>query len=241
MTWNRRTVTRTTILLLGLGALVALSAAVPAQEPPLAAPGAKKASPVDLKKLKQDLLLLKSERSKLAAEREGTSPKVEPLPGDTGAGAEANKLKRRIADLLDQLSGAKPAVRPDPFEEPIVPIKRADKKDDPGAAVNPLALAQAHFLSENYKEALAAFRKIDLTAMKAEERVPVQYLIASCLRKLGKDDEATALYREVAGSRQDPVMVECAQWQLATMRWQRELRGQIDALEKRRKAIGGQP
>ena len=56
-----------------------------------------------------------------------------------------------------------------------------------------------------------------------EERAPIQFLMASCLLRLGKNAEAVELLREAANSRIDERTAGYAQWELEMQRWQREM------------------
>ncbi len=47
--------------------------------------------------------------------------------------------------------------------------------------------------------------------------------MAICLLHLGKAEEATALFRDVANSRGDEKLAGYAQWQLELLRWQRDV------------------
>ena len=53
----------------------------------------------------------------------------------------------------------------------------------------------------------------------------------------GKLDEAAGLYREVANSGGNEILVENAQWYLRAMKERRELETQLDGLRQRRQAL----
>lgn len=210
---------------------------------------------VDLKRFKLDLLHLKAARTALGEERRA----LEDPPDEAAAEnpEDLARLRQRLAELLGKVSKRPPApapVRPparapDKLVLPPLSVPPPEAKGPakvapfpvPEQPLDPLELAQALYQGGDYDGALAAFRRVDLAGLKAEERVPVQYLIATCLRKKGRLDEALTLYREVANSRGDPVLAECAQWQIGTLRWQRELDGQLHALRQRRQALEKQP
>lgn len=105
------------------------------------------------------------------------------------------------------------------------------------APVDPLSLAQSLFLAGEHTAALTAYRKLEQNEPKVEERVGIQYMIACCLRKLGKLDEAAILYREVANSGGGDILVENAQWYLRAMKDRRELETQLDELRQRRQTL----
>jgi len=205
--------------------------------------------PSQLTDLKEQLAKLRAERDALAKDHAQAAQFVEE---SVFVGSEETaKLRLRLGGLLTQLGTGKTAVRPRPFpipnpkpppdgkkETPPDP----DKKDPPPEPdlssktkiVEPLALAQSLFRAGSYDAALKAYRMLPLKGLKAEERAPVQYMMATCLRKLGKTDEASAIYREVANSRGDEHLAACAQWQLAAIRWQRELEDQLKTIRQRR-------
>lgn len=117
------------------------------------------------------------------------------------------------------------------------PAQEKQPRIGPGRPVDSLALGQSLFRLGKYAEALKAFESVDLRGTVAETRAPVQYLRASCLRHLGKSDEAAALYREVANARGDEALAACARWQLSTLRWQRETAARLDEVRRRRQAL----
>ena len=59
---------------------------------------------------------------------------------------------------------------------------------------------------------------------------------ACCLRKLGRLDEAAALYREGANAREDEVLTDCALWHLSAISWRRDMEKQLETLRERRQA-----
>lgn len=105
------------------------------------------------------------------------------------------------------------------------------------APVDPLALAQSLFRAGDYTAALNAYRKLDKEDQKPEDRIVIQYMMACCLRKLGKVDEASVLYREAANSPGNDFLMENAQWYLRIMKDRRELEAQLEELRQRRQAV----
>jgi tetratricopeptide (TPR) repeat protein len=133
---------------------------------------------------------------------------------------------------------APPAQPPAP-PSPTASVKQTD--DTPkvvtDAPVDPLALAQSLFRAGNFAEALNAYHKLDKDDQKPEERVAIQYMIACCLRRLGKVDEASALYREVANAPGNDFLSENAQWHLRTMKERHELEARLEELRQRHQAL----
>ena len=107
--------------------------------------------------------------------------------------------------------------------------------------IDPVYLGNALFRAEKYEEALASFRLVDLKGKKAEERAPVQFLMASCLLHMGKNEEASELLRDAANSRGDERFAGYAQWQLEMQRWQREIHDRLEDLRRRRLEMEKRP
>jgi tetratricopeptide (TPR) repeat protein len=134
-----------------------------------------------------------------------------------------------------------PEVKPAPAAVEPTPPETKRVLPDFSKAVDPLALAQALYRAGNYEAALQAYRLLPQEGLRAEQRAPLQYMIAACLRKLGKNDDAALLFREVANVRGDEELAQCAQWQLTLMRWQRETQEQLRQARERRLALEKQP
>jgi hypothetical protein len=210
--------------------------------------------------LKDNFLKLKAEREALQAERLAAAPR-EPYASAT---AEDNiRLRLRLTEILTRL-GTKtspPTLVPPPSLLPPAHTNGPgpqQKTEKPGGEqtpfnpsikegvapppelirpLDPLALAQALFRANKYEASLKAYRLIDQRGMRAEERLPIQYMIATCLKRLGKTEEATTLYREIANSRGDESVAGCAQGQLSTLRWQQEMQAQLTSIRQRRAAL----
>jgi TolA-binding protein len=82
---------------------------------------------------------------------------------------------------------------------------------------------------------------IDLKGSKADQRAPIQYLIATCLHRTGKTEDAAAIYREVANTLGDEPVAACAQRQLVVLRWHREAQESLAEIKLRRMALEKQP
>jgi hypothetical protein len=209
----------------------------------------------DMAELQRCLAKLRAEREALSTER--TQAGKQAAADQSVESADIVKLRLRVAELMAKVSSRdSPKKAADPVAPPQAPVppevaKKGDVRppaekpppqDEADAAkpLDPGALAHALFRAGNYEQALKAYRLINLTGMKAEERSPVEYLMATCLRKLGRTDDAVALYRLVAQSRDEQVAA-CAQWQLVNIRWTVEMQGQLKDVRERRKALGSEP
>jgi hypothetical protein len=134
---------------------------------------------------------------------------------------------------------AAPATRPAQPTPPAQSAKTPDRaaKTLTDAPVDPLALARSLFQVGDTAAALTKYRKLEREEQKTEDRITIQYMMACCLRKLGKIEEASVLYREVGNSGGNEVLVENAQWYLKAMKERRELESQFDEIHQRRKAL----
>jgi len=204
---------------------------------------------------------LKAEREALTTDWKSLSKKA--LAGQTFSDKDDRHLEKQLKDVLKRLKDEKTKPGKNPVFDPPLPAKKDDapppeitKKDeqtrtapdiifvaDSGSSgtMDPLLLAQALFRAEQYDEALTAFRKIDLKGKKAEERAPVQLLMATCLQRVGKNDEAATLLRDVANTRGDERMAGYAQWQLEMARWQRDVHDRLKDIRQRRQALEKRP
>jgi tetratricopeptide (TPR) repeat protein len=112
---------------------------------------------------------------------------------------------------------------------------------DLGKPVDPMAMAQALFETGDFEGALATYRLLDLKSLNKTDRAAAQYLMGTCLRRLGKIDEAATLYREVVNAKEDDILADCAQWQLSAFRWRRDLENQLEQIRQRRHALEANP
>jgi len=132
-------------------------------------------------------------------------------------------------------------VKPPPLPTPTPTHGETPVLPPPGAEVgkpgDPFTLAQALFRAGEYSAALQSYRRIEQEGLALQEKAVVQYMTASCLRKLGKLEDAAALYREVANARDDEVLTDCALWQLNSINWRRDLQKQLEEVRQRREAL----
>lgn len=211
--------------------------------------------------LEQQITSVEAARQALKDERDSSAALAqEPVSSDA---ARIATMRQRIAELMIELARrdarARAASAPSTFplpdhpppnkgSLPPIPVPDgADKKsNDPprppltDLPTDPLALGNSLFRAGDYDGAASAYRLIDLKQLKPEERPAIQYLMACCLRKLGKIDEATALYREVANAKADQIVSECAQWQLGAIRWRKDLEAGLEQVRQKRKPPEGQ-
>jgi tetratricopeptide (TPR) repeat protein len=156
------------------------------------------------------------------------------LGGDAPAPPRINEDHNKDKQPKELESKPKPDVKGAEKEKPITSRsgpKELDANLTEGASVNNLAAAENYFRAGNHANALAAYQKVDLGGLPPDSRVMTQYMMATCLRKLGKIEEAAALFKEVTNSKGDDVVVECAQWQLNSISWRDDLQKQIKKLQ----------
>jgi hypothetical protein len=239
---------------------------VPPAPAPGAGPGCRDPEPqlltLQLTELKDNFRKLKTEREALQAERlTSRQPRH-----DASLAKETAKLRLQLVEMLARLdhNRSQPAVtapqstlptppkvaqpaqetQKQPAQKTAVdetPPAKTSAPADTDRPLDPLALAQTLFKAEDYQTSLRAYRMIDLKGLKAEQRLPIQYMIATCLKHLGKISEASAVYREIANSRGDEQVAACAQWQLSALRWQQEMQTQLHDIRERRKTLENPP
>jgi tetratricopeptide (TPR) repeat protein len=187
---------------------------------------------------------LRRERDSLTAVR-SAAPRESESQTDAVA-AERNKLRQQLHGLLTELARRpRPQQAPAASEargaakslsqqrldqskrnEAFKASGKSTKKTDgsqtaasPGP-VDPMALGQSLFRTGDFDGALKAFELAKKSATDPHDRIAIKYLSAACLKKSGNVNESTMLFREVANSKLDDVLAECARWQLSALQWQ---------------------
>lgn len=172
---------------------------------------------------------LRADTEALAADR---AEAAKDAPGDS-VSAERAELNAQLKLLLKRLNDAPPGAT---VGRPTPPPPRP-KFDVPaaGGILDGVRLAQNLFRDDEIDAALRAFRLIDTSQLTREDRAFVQYMTATCLRKLNKPAEAAAVYREVADAKDDEYIADCAVWQLSLLRSTQELEDQLEQLRAKSK------
>jgi hypothetical protein len=175
---------------------------------------------------KASLEKLKAEVDALLKQRVG----MESGKAGMGMHSERNRLQQELKELLQRIESRPPAIpRPKGNETPA-------KKFEIGPGDKPLDLLRTAtnlFKDGDVDAALRTLRMVDTSALGREDRAYVKYMIATCLRRTGRVSEAATLYREVAESREDDFLAECAIWQLSILRSTQEFQGYLDRLRKK--------
>jgi tetratricopeptide (TPR) repeat protein len=217
----------------------------PATFPELPAPGAggRAAPDADAAELQRHLRQLRTQREALHNERASSDRETAAMAPTTGNEAEISRLRKRMKELAahgptSRMDGGAPLLRP-LQSSGLTPPREGDTSGN--GVIDPVAVAQNYFRAGDYEPALEAYRRVPTRGSLAEERAPVQYMIATCLRKLGKRDEAAKVYREVVSIKDDPFLADCARWQLETLTWRKEVDTQLASLRQRRKGLQIKP
>lgn len=213
-------------------------------------------------RLNDQLLQLDSERKALGAAHDTVAREYE--QGIVLSTAGSGLLRLRVKQLLVKLKHPQggsiapsppsttepelpqvvktpaPSKEKQPEKFPLLPPKESSDTSNT-RPVDPLALAHALFRSGNYERALQAFEMIDLRGTKADQRAPIEYLMASCLHRMGKTKEANARYLQIANTKGDELVAACAQYQIAALRWHTEVQDQLTEIKQRRLALEKQP
>lgn len=179
--------------------------------------------PAEPKKLSTELDALQKERK--AAQEEVTA---EPT------GSDRVKMRAQLLEMIRLLGEKK--------NPEIVPVKPKELPESPktkfelpeNGAVDTLRMAQNLYKAGDLEAARLAFKQLE-EKVGTEDRLFVQYMLASCLRKQGKSSDAAVLYREVAEAKDDAFLKESALWQLSMLKSSQELESQLEQLRSRKK------
>jgi hypothetical protein len=176
-------------------------------------------------------LRLRLEQMSSELRRRQSQPKADGAP-KRGAAESASAPSNR----------AKAPSAPSPANEPELEHANAaapdrNSKTEAAKPVDPISLGHVMLQMDDYEGAVQAFRVVELTKLRADDRAYVQYLLATALRSAGRTQDALPLYREVANSKADVMIAECARWQISMMQWRRDLETQLDTMRQRRRSL----
>jgi hypothetical protein len=209
----RATILRSAILAAVLTATAAASDPVPA--------------PKTLPPLSPDVAKLRADTAALGREHDEAAKEVLPTP----AAAERAVLQSQLRELLKRINE-----RPAPAPYPKGPAAKSPFVLPEGTRpLDTLRLAENLFKEGEIDAALRAFRLIDAATLPREDRPFVQYMTATCLRRLNRRSEAAVILREVAGNEDDEFIAKCAVSQLNLIRSTQELEAQLEQLRSRSK------
>lgn len=185
---------------------------------------------------------LKSARADLKTDRD--TPVKAADPEEDSTDVDRREMRKRVEDLMKRLESQPKVAAPEtkPIPKSSIPAPRetkggGDNSPEVSPATDALLLAQNLYKSGDFPSALNAFRIIDLDNYPSDDRLFIKYMTASCLRRTGKLSEALSLYRDVASSKGDDFVRECAQWQIGSLRTREEMEKQLAQLRQRREAM----
>lgn len=192
----------------------------------------------ELEQLGHDLTAIKALREQVAADAK------QPISRDAAA---VQEQRRELLDLLTKLATKKVPPKPNPEPEPTVskptPISTVSKPEARHSSahpmisaniVDPFPLGRALFKLEDFVGAEQAFRKVEVTD---DNRVMLQYLIATCLKRQSRWDQALKAYRIIAENKDDPILRDLAESQLENIRWHLKTEAQLEELRRLREQI----
>jgi hypothetical protein len=216
--------------------------------------------PYPLRTVEEELKKLRAAREELdATYRNGPGQSIQATE-TKGIDHDQLLLKLRLGDVLHRLQNRSPRhVEPRPLKqpdshdsEPTMPAPKDPHKSaghsetphgkvDGDHPVDALAMAHSLFLAGRPEEALSVFRKLDLKDFRPEDRMPIQFLMASCLRQMGRNDDARDIYLKLANAKDDEQISAVAQWQLRQMRWRKDMNDLVDSIRTRRQSLEKAP
>lgn len=186
----------------------------------------------ELKQLRAELEELKRSRSR-GSQPPAASPASKPemdVPNESAElAAERARLKAKLYELLERI----PARQTPPSTAPIVDPSH-DTNPDSVRPVDRLRYLQNLIKSGQYATALRAFQVMDPASMTGKQGAMLRYLKASAHRRAGDLEAAKQLFAELAQSREDEFLAECAAWQLQAIRMREELNGRLDTTRNAR-------
>ena len=201
----------------------------------------------ELQQLRQEIAASKSLREEFEKRN----------PEDFNNNLTTAEQRRQLTELLSKLAvkGLAKKTPPAPVPDPLTPEPTAAPPAIPNTnsklaataqshplitdkIVDPFALGRALFRSGDYIGAEQAFRKVK----PADDNLTLlRYLIANCLRKQGRWEEAAKAYRIVAESHDDPALQDLAKWQLDNIRWNQKTEAQLEQVRQRREGTNPGP
>jgi hypothetical protein len=151
---------------------------------------------------------------------------------EDGASSERARLQAQLQELLLRLSAPRSAPNTGP-SVPVAPKPSIIPTNPDTKSIDPIREGVNRFRDNEFGVALDVFRLVDQGSLSREDRAFVQYLMACCLRRLNRLNDAAKIYREVADVHDDDFISECAIWQLSMIRTAQELETQLDLLRAR--------
>jgi hypothetical protein len=166
-----------------------------------------------------ELRRLQAEIEAIARMQEGLGD--DPMPPAADSASERAKLRERLIELIDKLksssrSGSSPKAQSQ-SADPISDMRPIDR----------LKQAENLYRAGEVRSAQKVLQSIEPASLAGKQGILVRYLLASCHRRLGEYDQARIIYRDIAASKEDAFLAECAAWQLQAIRSREEIATQV--------------
>lgn len=108
--------------------------------------------------------------------------------------------------------------------------------------IDPIAMGKTAYQAGDYARAIQAFQLVDMNTVPAENRLIIQYLVATSHRKLGRIDDAIKGYEDVMVATTDNELVDkanetlrnFARWQLENLKWQKKVETNLKYMRRLR-------
>lgn len=158
-----------------------------------------------------------------AATPPASEAKPEPSSETAELVAERARLKARLFDLLERIPSRQVPAKNTPAAEPPPELNSETFRP-----VDRIRYVQNLIKAGQYATALRTFQVLDPSNFSGKQGAMLRYLQASAHRRAGDLEAAKKLYAELAQSREDDFLAECAAWQLQAIRTREELSGRLD-------------
>ena len=185
---------------------------------------------------------LKSLRMELESVRAMRRNRADPGSISVSSAVATVTQRKMLLSLLRQLAERGPQKRETPTNQTTRQTTPEANDDadlqlliDSGQAIDPFALGRALFRMNEFDRAEKAFRGV---TPNGQNETYLNYLIATCLRKQNKIEEAKAIYQKIVlDNDADPILVESAQWQLSNIYWRQKMEFQLKRLREVRQGV----
>lgn len=124
-----------------------------------------------------------------------------------------------------------------PHEEPDPAAPDAFPDGIVDGPVDRLALADSLYAGGQIDLALQTYGQVDGEQLTAEDRLWIDFQIASCHRRLGNDPEAEQRYRRLAGTQDGGVYASQSRWWLDAMTARRALESDLQRVTESLKSL----
>ena len=183
--------------------------------------------------LSQEIRLLKNEQETIQSLSHEVEPKLNNRPERSSAAiaGQMEELKGILKNLAAKKEVSTPVTSTKPGSVSAISTDESVKPNvDAVGEKATIEMAKGLFRAGNYEAAEKAFRVIEASTSTAAEKLPLRYMIATCLRKQGKLAAAAKIYEEVLKSDRDDVLKDYARWQLESINWRLTAQKRVEQL-----------